>query len=287
MVFSMRFFDSIFLALEIFHNMPATRNFVMKMQQTLSTVESAVQFHDDFANLLVDSFGYGRTKKTILKTAKQYGVVLPGEFIGDDEKSSGKLEIEKKTDDIAQVRVVLTKLDSSKLIKNKNDSFDAHLFESPKDSNFAMESKSPEKVSSDEDAPLSQAMKKSRIQTRCAAKRQLHFSDDDSVEAKSSMKKKKIKSGSESSFPSVGIMSTSASSTTLASIEGTQLLQTKASRMKTRSATKRFGHSSDSVPVEKNVNSRSVLSSPSLGSMSKSTSNTTLVSIESGAYKLN
>lgn len=80
----MQYFDSIFSSARgILNKMTNTDSFDMKMHQVLSTLGTAIQLHDDFSNLLIDSSKYGRPKHAILRTAQLYDVILPEEFIDD------------------------------------------------------------------------------------------------------------------------------------------------------------------------------------------------------------
>lgn len=199
----------------IFDNMPNTKAFVMKMQEVLSTIESVTKFHDDLSNLLVDSHGYGRSKCEVLKAAKEYGVILPKEFTGDHQLSCESSQTEKTK--CTNVRVFLTRLKTHKLLKNENGSYVAHVFESSKNptgimskssnvSSKKMNQKTDSKLNSsedlsDDDEPLVQMKKRQKVQC--------------SNSEKGDTKKQKVDSRSESSFPSVGLMSKSSSAGTV------------------------------------------------------------------------
>lgn len=205
------------IKVDIFDNMPNTKAFVMKMREVFSTVESATRFHDVFSNLLVDSHGYGRSKREVLKAAKEYGVILPKEFTDDHELSRESSQTEKSMECNTDVRVFLTKLNTQKLIKNENGSYVAHVFESSKIPTGIMSKSS--KVSSrkmnqntnsklqssddlsDDDKPLVELKKRQKVR----------FSDSE----KGDTKKRQVGSGSESSFPSGGLISRSSSAATV------------------------------------------------------------------------
>lgn len=107
----------------------------MRMKEVLSTPKSAITFHDDFSNLLIDAHQHGRSKDAVMKTAKYYGVLLPKAFTDAKKKlceiDDVEKETEHKTEEIPTVN--LTRLDPRKMVKNENGSYVAHYFESTKD----------------------------------------------------------------------------------------------------------------------------------------------------------
>lgn len=195
------------------------------MRRALSKVETAVKLHDEFSNLLIDSHLYGRPKSAIKKLAKEYGIVLPAEFIHIDDETHSGSEIEKETGHNKMLRVSLKKMKLERLIRNKNGSISASAFESSKYlepiSKVVDQKVTPDKTRNttdieaanidtvsepDDGIPLSQIINTSRKQIRRKQiRRKLSFSDDD----EQTEKKSKIKNASSSS-----------STTTLVSDEG-------------------------------------------------------------------